>query len=76
MDAIAAGADVATALERVAQQLRAAGFGPVDYVELRHAASLQPLATCPPGTPARVLAAAWLGDVRLIDGMAMPTVAG
>ncbi|MGS0649135.1 pantoate--beta-alanine ligase [Komagataeibacter melomenusus] len=75
-DEIAAGADVATALERVVQQVRAAGFGPVDYVELRHADSLQPLATCPPGTPARVLAAAWLGDVRLIDGMAVPTVAG
>lgn len=69
---ITAGADVPAALARAACQLTDAGFDPVDYVELRSELDLRPLATVSEGTPARLLAAAWLGDVRLIDGMAVP----
>ncbi|GAN87725.1 pantoate--beta-alanine ligase [Komagataeibacter intermedius] len=69
---IAAGADVPAALAQAVVQLADAGFDPVDYVELRSELDLQPLAVVSRGTPARLLAAAWLGDVRLIDGMAVP----
>ena len=69
---IAAGADVPVALAQAARALADAGFDPVDYVELRSELDLQPLAVVSRGTPARLLAAAWLGDVRLIDGMAVP----
>ncbi len=69
---IAAGADVPAALARAACQLADADFDPVEYVELRSELDLRPLATVSEGTPARLLAAAWLGDVRLIDGMAVP----
>jgi len=69
---IAAGADVPAALAQAVVQLADAGFDPVDYVELRSELDLQPLAVVSRGMPARLLAAAWLGDVRLIDGMAVP----
>ncbi|GBQ47361.1 pantoate--beta-alanine ligase [Komagataeibacter europaeus] len=68
---IAAGADVPVALAQAASQLVDAGFDPVEYVELRSELDLQPLAVMSEGTPVRLLAAAWLGDVRLIDGMAV-----
>ncbi|MBE7730102.1 pantoate--beta-alanine ligase [Komagataeibacter sp. FXV3] len=70
---IAAGADIPAALAQAARQLADAGFDPVEYVELRSELDLQPLAVMSEGTPARLLAAAWLGDVRLIDGMAVPS---
>ncbi|MBV0887412.1 pantoate--beta-alanine ligase [Komagataeibacter oboediens] len=69
---IAVGADVPAALARAVRQLADAGFDPVEYVELRSELDLQPLAVLTGGMPARLLAAAWLGDVRLIDGMAVP----
>lgn len=47
--------------------LVAAGFGPVDYLEVRDADTLSP--ELQPGRPARVLAAAWLGRTRLIDNI-------
>jgi pantoate--beta-alanine ligase len=42
----------------------AAGFTKLDYLEIRDAESLAPLAA---GRPGRVFAAAWLGRTRLID---------
>ncbi|MCE2575531.1 pantoate--beta-alanine ligase [Komagataeibacter sp. FNDCR2] len=70
---IAAGADVAHALARATARLAAAGFDPVDYVELRAETDLRPLDAMPATTTrARLLAAAWLGTVRLIDGMPVP----
>lgn len=42
-----------------------AGFSPIDYLELRSAADLTPLATL--DRPARLFAAAWVGKTRLID---------
>ena len=65
---IMAGASVVPALEVCCATLTAAGFGPIDYVELRAAGDLAPLSATPVG-PARLLAAAWLGDVRLIDNV-------
>jgi pantoate--beta-alanine ligase len=46
-----------------------AGFDAVDYIELRDAESLTPLAA--PTRPARLLAAARLGKTRLIDNIAV-----
>ena len=45
--------------------MRDCGFSRVEYLDLRHPETLAPL-TCAEG-PARLLAAAWLGPVRLID---------
>ena len=71
---IAAGADVAQTLAQATARLAAAGFDPVDYVELRAEADLQPVGRMTPDTRARLLAAAWLGSVRLIDGVPVPPV--
>lgn len=53
---------------RAAQQLLAAGFAKVDYIELRDAETLGAVRQ---GKPARLLAAAWLGKTRLIDNIAV-----
>jgi pantoate--beta-alanine ligase len=65
--AIEGGANVAEALNKARSRLEAAGFGPVDYVELRDAATLAPMAAL--GGPARLLAAARVGATRLIDNL-------
>jgi len=49
------------------EKLVRAGFDPIDYLELRSAATLEALARA--DRPARVFAAAWLGQVRLIDNL-------
>lgn len=69
--AIAAGGDCGSALESVRARLAAAGFGSIDYVELRDAESLVPVTDA--ARPARLLAAAWMGRTRLIDNV--PVVA-
>ncbi len=57
------------AIARGRADLIAAGFDAVDYLQIRNSATLeQPLS---PGQPLRVLAAARLGAVRLIDNMAV-----
>ena len=48
-----------------------AGFGPVDYVAIADATTLQPVETYAANRPARVLAAAKLGRARLIDNIAV-----
>jgi pantoate--beta-alanine ligase len=63
------GADPADALAGARERLAAAGFGPIDYVELRDAETLEPLARL--DRPARLLAAARLGRTRLIDNLAV-----
>ena len=67
--AIKGGADVAGALAQGREDLRQAGFSDVDYLDLRSAALLEPMATL--DQPARLLAAAWIGGVRLIDNIAV-----
>lgn len=47
------------------------GFGPVDYVSIADAATLEPLAAYDAHRPARILAAASLGRARLIDNIAV-----
>ncbi|WP_232628549.1 pantoate--beta-alanine ligase [Methylobacterium sp. Leaf118] len=49
--------------------LEAAGFGPVQYLELRDARTLAPLARAE--REARLLVAAYLGKTRLIDNVAV-----
>lgn len=67
--AIRGGMPVAGALTRARAAVLAAGFAEVDYLDLRGAERLEPLAT--PDRPARLLAAATLGGVRLIDTIAL-----
>ncbi|PWE31316.1 pantoate--beta-alanine ligase [Maritimibacter sp. 55A14] len=68
--ALAQGAAAAPALAAARQDIRAAGFDEVEYLELRDAATLAPVETA--DRPARLLAAAWVGGVRLIDNIAVP----
>jgi pantoate--beta-alanine ligase len=50
-------------------QLSAAGFTRIDYVEVCDAETLQPIAEV--REPARVFAAAWMGRTRLIDNVSI-----
>lgn len=54
------------------KELEAAGFTRIDYLEVRDAETLEPVETA--ARPARVLAAVWLGQIRLIDNMAVEPV--
>ncbi|MBL0966261.1 MAG: pantoate--beta-alanine ligase [Blastomonas sp.] len=64
---IEAGGPVRVALDGIEQALAAAGFGPIDYVTLADAVTLEPLDHA--DRPARLLVAARLGRTRLIDNM-------
>ena len=66
--AIGKGTDERAALDEATATILRAGFSQVEYLELRGAEDLLPLA---PGDtrPARLFAAAWLGGVRLIDNV-------
>lgn len=55
------------AIREAAQAMRAAGFERVEYIELRDAATLMP--SDDPARPRRMLAAAWVDGVRLIDNI-------
>ena len=61
-------------VEPVLAQARAAlvdaGFDNVEYLELRSDEDLRPIAEA--STPGRLLAAAWLGNTRLIDNVEVP----
>ncbi len=67
--AIRKGADIRVALESAKQQIENAGYAKVEYLELRNAETLAPVRDL--NTPCRLLAAAQLGDVRLIDNIAV-----
>ncbi|OYD85506.1 pantoate--beta-alanine ligase [Azospirillum brasilense] len=64
---LAGGAEAASVLEAVRARITAAGFGSIDYVELRDADTLEPVTRVE--RPARLLAAAWMGKARLIDNV-------
>lgn len=67
--AIGTGTPSGRALARARERLAEAGFGPVDYVSLCDAATLEPIETL--DREARLLAAARLGAARLIDNIAV-----
>lgn len=62
-----AGDTPAEALAGAVAEILAAGFARVEYLELRSEDALAPLAV--PDRPARLLVAAWMGQVRLIDNV-------
>jgi pantoate--beta-alanine ligase len=64
---LSAGAAADPLLAEAKKALGDAGFGEVEYIELRSATTLAPLAHA--SEPARLLAAVWLGHVRLIDNV-------
>lgn len=66
--ALAGGTAVDEALATARAALLARGFTRIDYVELRDAETLAPVERTGE-RPARLLAAAWLGEVRLIDNI-------
>jgi pantoate--beta-alanine ligase len=67
-DELALGSPAAPVLAAARERLLREGFAQVDYVELREAADLAPLERVT-DRPARLLAAAVLGSVRLIDNL-------
>lgn len=67
--AINQGRPVQATLAETARSLVDAGFSTVEYLELRAESTLRPLTA--PSEPARLLAAAILGSVRLIDNVAV-----
>lgn len=67
---IKSGADVANVLAAATDALTAVGFARVDYFSLADATSLKPLDHYD-GRPARLLAAAKIGNTRLIDNIAL-----
>lgn len=71
-NAIAAGGRVDAAEAAGKAALTAAGFGPIDYLDVREAGDLSRLGpgAIDPAT-ARILVAAWLGKTRLIDNRAV-----
>ncbi len=71
-DAIEHGAPVGPTIEAARREIVAAGYSEVEYLELRRASDLAPLDAL--SAPARLLAAAWLGGVRLIDNVAVAPV--
>ena len=66
---IAIGAPVDAALASAKTRLSNAGFGKIDYFDLRRSDSLQPVETLVPNC--RIFAAIWLGTTRLIDNYAL-----
>jgi pantoate--beta-alanine ligase len=58
------------AIDAARHDLLSAGFAKVDYIEVRDAETLAPVAA-KSGRKGRVLAAAWLGKTRLIDNVAV-----
>lgn len=66
-EALSAGAESGAVLDGVRARLQTAGFGTIDYVELRDADTLEPVSRVE--RPARLLAAAWMGKARLIDNV-------
>ncbi|WP_394199498.1 pantoate--beta-alanine ligase [Litoreibacter albidus] len=68
-EGLLAGGDMATLRAKAVAQIERAGFTEVEYLDLRACDTLELLKT--PSRPARLLAAAWLAGVRLIDNIAV-----
>lgn len=63
---------LAREVEAARRSLERAGFTRIDYLEVRDAETLEPVTNLE--RPARALAAAWLGETRLIDNCPVPPV--
>ncbi|AHD07847.1 pantoate--beta-alanine ligase [Phaeobacter gallaeciensis] len=63
------GADFGDIVAGARTTLAGAGFGEIEYLDLRCAETLAPLSR--PDRPARLLVAAWLDGIRLIDNIAV-----
>ncbi len=70
-EALRGGAAVADVEGAGMGAIRAAGFGPIDYFEVRAADDLRRLGPGAVDAPARIFAAARLGKARLIDNVAV-----
>ena len=68
-ESIRDGADAEKRCQWAESRLTEAGFRQVDYVAYRDAETLEPVEDS--SRPARILAAAWLGQARLIDNVAV-----
>ena len=68
-EGLLAGVDLEALKEKAFARLERAGFGEVEYMDLRAADDLELLTK--PDRPARLLAAVWLAGVRLIDNIAV-----
>jgi len=66
---VLAGESAQTACAAGYEALAAAGFSPIEYLEVRAADTLLPADQAPAGALLRALAAAWLGETRLIDNI-------
>lgn len=70
--AVASGGRIDEAETAGKAALTAAGFGQIDYLDVREASDLSKLGPGPIGdAQGRILVAAWLGKTRLIDNMAV-----
>lgn len=71
-EAVAAGSRIDEAEAAGKAALTAAGFGQIDYLDIREVSDLSKLGPGPIGqAQGRILVAAWLGKTRLIDNMAV-----
>ncbi|SFR37280.1 pantoate--beta-alanine ligase [Litoreibacter janthinus] len=68
-DALLSGGDIADTRAKAIARIERAGFTEVEYLDLRACDTLEELNA--PTRPARLLAAAWLAGVRLIDNIAV-----
>ena len=68
-EGLLAGGDLETLRAATVSRVERAGFTQVEYLDLRSADRLELMTT--PDRPARLLAAAWLAGVRLIDNIAV-----
>ena len=62
---------VAVACAAGHEALTVAGFSPIEYLEVRAADTLSAADQATAGKPLRALAAAWLGQTRLIDNISI-----
>ena len=68
-EALRQGAGIQATLQTAQAEILEAGFADIEYLELRTVEGLRP--ACDLSAPVRMLVAATLGDVRLIDNIAV-----
>jgi pantoate--beta-alanine ligase len=71
VEALRGGEDASVVEAAAVMALEAAGFGPVDYVQVHDGETMARLGPGPVIAGARVFVAAWLGKTRLIDNWAV-----